>query len=380
VSPIGDTTDEFRNLWLYNNANIGGKTNIGGNLNVGDSVKVSGPLNLQGGLYVNDSAYIFGNTSIGGIAAADGFQFFSNSNFSVAYPSGNITTRGTITASGNITSLDGEVYANSFTSNNGGWNFNNDQAPSSGQLVYWNGTEDAYETPTIGGTANNGISINSNVIQLGGTLIKNTDIPLAGYNLTFSGSGNVGIGTSSPAAMLSVGPTSQFQVDNAGNVTVNTLTFPNAYEFSSPDQNDLNLSSLDNNFNILLNTDNIGTGTFNLTFDGNSSPTLVVEASGATLSSALDVTGTVTAGAAMVHKFRSVTGSPATLNSSDYLVNVTSGTGVTMPTAVATGQVILVTNSTGATFTSGTSTAHVTNGNTWMMVWEGSSWVHVAIN
>lgn len=43
-------------------------------------------------------------------------------------------------------------------------------------------------------TASNGVHITSGDIQLGGALTANTDIPLSGYALSFSGTGNVGIG------------------------------------------------------------------------------------------------------------------------------------------------------------------------------------------
>jgi len=42
----------------------------------------------------------------------------------------------------------------------------------------------------------------ANAVKLGGTLTANTDIPLAGYNLAFSGTGNVGIGLTNPTSKL----------------------------------------------------------------------------------------------------------------------------------------------------------------------------------
>ncbi|MCT2409302.1 hypothetical protein NZD88_17270 [Chryseobacterium antibioticum] len=53
-------------------------------------------------------------------------------------------------------------------------------------------------------TANNGITKTSDNIQLGGTLLKNTEIATAGYNTTFSGTGRIGIGTGSPISKLNV--------------------------------------------------------------------------------------------------------------------------------------------------------------------------------
>ncbi len=49
-----------------------------------------------------------------------------------------------------------------------------------------------YSTQTI--TANNGITLSGNNIQLGGALVQNTDIATAGFNTTFSGTGNLGLG------------------------------------------------------------------------------------------------------------------------------------------------------------------------------------------
>lgn len=60
--------------------------------------------------------------------------------------------------------------------------------------------------PAGSGTAaaSNGVKYvaGNNDIELGGPLTVTTDIPLSGFNLSFSGTGNVGIGTASPAYPL----------------------------------------------------------------------------------------------------------------------------------------------------------------------------------
>ncbi|KUJ55761.1 hypothetical protein [Chryseobacterium aquaticum] len=53
-------------------------------------------------------------------------------------------------------------------------------------------------------TADNGLTKTGNSIQLGGTLIKNTEIATAGFNTIFSGAGNLGVGTNAPAEKLDI--------------------------------------------------------------------------------------------------------------------------------------------------------------------------------
>jgi len=77
-----------------------------------------------------------------------------------------------------------------------------------------------YEVPL---TFNNGLTRTSNTVKLGGLLIGTTDVGLNSNNLTFSGTGKVGIGTSgTPASMFSVGSTSQFQVNSTGAIAAAT--------------------------------------------------------------------------------------------------------------------------------------------------------------
>ncbi len=59
----------------------------------------------------------------------------------------------------------------------------------------------------VGGaiTANNGLTKNTaNNVQLGGTLLQNTTVDQSTFNMVYSGTGNFGIGTASPAQKLDV--------------------------------------------------------------------------------------------------------------------------------------------------------------------------------
>ena len=72
-----------------------------------------------------------------------------------------------------------------------------------GQILVWTGTAWTTSTPAV----RNGLSFvltPTPAIELGGSLIKNTDIDLAGYVLTASGNGRVGIGLTSPNASSKV--------------------------------------------------------------------------------------------------------------------------------------------------------------------------------
>jgi hypothetical protein len=53
-------------------------------------------------------------------------------------------------------------------------------------------------------TANNGLTKTASNVQLGGTLVQNTNIAQASFNLTTTGVGNVGFGTTTPTSKLTV--------------------------------------------------------------------------------------------------------------------------------------------------------------------------------
>ncbi len=71
-----------------------------------------------------------------------------------------------------------------------------------------------YEFPL---TFSNGITRATNAVKLGGALTANTEIPLAGFNLGFSGTGKVGVGVTTPSQSFDV---AGFFVVDTGNSRV----------------------------------------------------------------------------------------------------------------------------------------------------------------
>jgi hypothetical protein len=76
-------------------------------------------------------------------------------------------------------------------------------------LKYNTGTSAPYWDAASGGTytAANGLTLNVAAFELGGTLSRLTNIDTNANNLNFSGTGNVGIGTTAPTMKLQVGTT-----------------------------------------------------------------------------------------------------------------------------------------------------------------------------
>ncbi len=89
------------------------------------------------------------------------------------------------------------------------------------QILIWNGTQwnvgavDSLLTPgdglvydavnnEIDVQVRNGLSIVADFVELGGTLIKNTDVAMAGFQMTFSGNGRFGVGTTTPTSKVHI--------------------------------------------------------------------------------------------------------------------------------------------------------------------------------
>lgn len=92
------------------------------------------------------------------------------------------------------------------------------------------GATGADGTPATPNTADNGLTITTNNIRLGGTLVQNTDVALATYNMTFSGSGSFGIGTTTPGVKLDVNGavrTNSGFIANDGSTSTPSIRFTN---------------------------------------------------------------------------------------------------------------------------------------------------------
>ncbi|MCL1867823.1 MAG: hypothetical protein FWF72_02585, partial [Paludibacter sp.] len=99
-------------------------------------------------------------------------------------------------------------------------NFNFSYNPTTNVLILEDGTKT--ETITLGVSASNGLTETNKDIQLGGTLIKNTEIAQNGKNLYTTGSGKVSVGAvpaSSSAKFEVNGASANTQAYNAGSGT-----------------------------------------------------------------------------------------------------------------------------------------------------------------
>jgi len=89
----------------------------------------------------------------------------------------------------------------------------------------WTGTGSIYNQVTIGGGLSGFGSIDFQTGTAGGAVIGSDTQT---NRMTILNSGNVGIGTTSPVGMLSVGASSQFQVSSVGAVATPSITFTGA--------------------------------------------------------------------------------------------------------------------------------------------------------
>src|ERR1019366_4320419 len=84
-------TGEMATLAVDADASVSGTTLLYGPTNAYSTVNIWGTTNLFGFANIHDSATISGNANILGYVATHGFQFYGNTNFLVAYPSGNLS-------------------------------------------------------------------------------------------------------------------------------------------------------------------------------------------------------------------------------------------------------------------------------------------------
>ncbi len=149
-------------------------------------------LHVQGGNTGGNAAFIVNQT---GASANDIFSASASgtTKFTIGN-NGNLVATGTLTGLTGLTS-SGTIQFSSLSTNG----LIKTTSGNGTLAIATSGTD--YEVPL---TFNNGLTRTSNTIKLGGGLTGNTDLPLSGFNLTFSGSGTVGVGTTSPLATLDV--------------------------------------------------------------------------------------------------------------------------------------------------------------------------------
>jgi hypothetical protein len=207
------------------------------------------PLSVPAGVYTiflntgsgsNNLRYFNGGENYTGGSVYSGSSAYAplDLEFAVTYTSGTATSALAVNANGNVgigtTGAPGQkldVTGGSIrigTSGNG--------------LIFPDGTtQTTAATPAAATTAGNGLTKTGNTIALGGTaLAAATDVPLAGNNLTFSGtSGNVGIGTTTPGARLEVNNDFRVSATSTAAQQLSQSSTPdntNTYAFPNPGQ------------------------------------------------------------------------------------------------------------------------------------------------
>lgn len=158
------------------------------------------------GTTIGSVLYGTGASSAFTAAGTSGQYLKSNGAAAPTWSNGNNVTGSTVVS---ITNGTGQVVGGSAMSvdvkgTNGGVLYGTGTSSDftaaglAGQVLLSNGAG----APTWGNlSANNGVHVTTPDVQLGGQLLFDTDIPLNGKKMTFSGAtGNVGIGTSSPVS------------------------------------------------------------------------------------------------------------------------------------------------------------------------------------
>ncbi len=230
VQAVGDTltcVDISEQLWQRTDGSLA-PINITDSLNLGSTATSSALVHLAGtadeNSWINTGNFGVGLTNpgskltvVGTVTTSGGNISLNNdSNFTTNINTGTSTGAVTIGGGSNTVAINSTSWdistlgvASGFTgiSSSGDIDFSSlnvgglvKAAVTTGRLSIASAGTD-YEVPL---TFSNGLTRTVNEVKLGGTLTADTDIPLAGFNLAFSGTGNVGIGLTNPSYKLDV--------------------------------------------------------------------------------------------------------------------------------------------------------------------------------
>jgi hypothetical protein len=157
-------------------------------------------------------------TTIGSVLYGTGASSaFTGAGTSGQYLKSNGAAAPTWSNGSNVTGSTVVAVTNGTGQGMGTSNMSIDVAGTNGGVMYGTGTSSNFTTAGLSGQvlmstgagaptwgnigANNGVHVTTPNVQLGGALTFDTDIPLSGHKMTFSGNtGNVGIGTTTPVS------------------------------------------------------------------------------------------------------------------------------------------------------------------------------------
>jgi collagen type VII alpha len=237
---LGFDNTPSSNINVINSFVVGGANQFAGSSDTTDNYIIGYKNNLQS----QNNAWIFGRDNVVKDAPSTFNYIFGNNNLS--YRNNNFSIGQNLnTTDDNIIDIGFSDGFKATLDNNGQLNIrgalafngsvggsNQVLASTGGGVNYWidpgvlltAGAGIAISGNTISSDANNGLSISSGVTQLGGNLIQNTNINKNSSDIYFTGTGKVGINTTTPSAALSVANLTSVQAVGAGNYATNIDT------------------------------------------------------------------------------------------------------------------------------------------------------------
>ena len=204
VTPNGvgiGTATPTQALDVVGSSTVSGNATVGGSVGIGTGTPAQ-KLDVVGNSTVSGNATVGGSVGIGTGTPAQRLDVVGNATVSgnvgigTSNPGQKLEVSGTVySTSGGFKFPDGTTQASAAVAQ-----INQTLSMSGQNLTISGAGGNTVALPASVSSASNGLSVTGGNVTLGGPLTANTDVQLNSKALTFSGSGSVGIGTTTPAA------------------------------------------------------------------------------------------------------------------------------------------------------------------------------------